>query len=280
MDFSVIVPFYNAERFIERCARALLAQTIPAERYEILMVDNNSTDSSADIVRRFERIRLLHGAEQGSYASRNVGIAESRGAIAAFTDPDCEPRADWLEQIGRALAQPEISLILGSRVFASDTGIMGALAAYESALCQRMFDNRQVECYYGYTNNMAVRMSLLKELNGFQALARGADTLLLRRVAAQVGSAALSYIPEMRVRHLEIENIHDYLLKKRIYGSLKRDSVTSPSRALPLATRLSLALKSIGAVGASPVAAIRFLGALAAGSLEFGWERWKPGGRR
>src|SRR5579872_6782990 len=147
MDFSIVVPFYNAERFIDRCARALLAQTIPAERYEILMVDNNSTDSSAEIVRRFDRIRFLHEPEQGSYASRNKGIREAQGAIAAFTDPDCEPREDWLEQIGRALESPEISLVLGSRLFASDSGMLGALATYESALCQRMFDTRQVECY-------------------------------------------------------------------------------------------------------------------------------------
>ena len=134
MDFSIVVPFFNAEKFIERCVQALVAQTFPADRYEILMVDNNSQDSSAGIVRRFERVKLLQETEQGSYAARNRGIQDARGSIVAFTDPDCVPREDWLEQIGRAMAQPDAGLVLGERQFASDSGILGRLAGYESGL--------------------------------------------------------------------------------------------------------------------------------------------------
>src|SRR5678815_1507408 len=125
MDFSIVVPFFNAERYIERCARALLAQAYPAERYEILMVDNNSTDSSARIVRGFDRVRLLQESEQGSYAARNRGIDQARGDIVTFTDPDCEPRKDWLEQIGRAMDGPGTQLVLGDRLFAGDRGVLG-----------------------------------------------------------------------------------------------------------------------------------------------------------
>jgi hypothetical protein len=91
IDVSVVVPFYNAERSVEDCIAALRAQTLAPPRYEIIMVDNNSTDGSADLVRKYPDVRLLSEEKQGSYAARNRGVAAARGAIVAFTDADCRP---------------------------------------------------------------------------------------------------------------------------------------------------------------------------------------------
>ena len=98
MDFSIVVPFFNAEPFIERCIEGVLGQSYSSDRYEVLMVDNNSTDGSAAIVRRHSRVKLIQESEQGSYAARNRGVIEARGEILAFTDPDCVPRRNWLEE--------------------------------------------------------------------------------------------------------------------------------------------------------------------------------------
>src|SRR5579862_2632146 len=117
MDCSVVVPFYNAERTIEKCIHALMAQSYPADRYEILMVDNNSTDTSANIVRSYPAVHYLKEGKQGSYAARNNGIAAAKGTVVAFTDPDCVPREDWLEQIMRAMQVPRTSIVLGDREF-------------------------------------------------------------------------------------------------------------------------------------------------------------------
>ena len=275
MDFSVVVPFYNAEQFIERCVRALLEQAYPADRYEILMVDNGSTDSSASIVGKFGRVRLLKEPEQGSYAARNRGIREARGSIVAFTDPDCVPREDWLAQIGRAMDRPNTSVVLGDRQFAGDCGMLGDLAAYESALCRRIFETGKAEYYYAYTNNMAVRMTVLKATGGFERLPRGADTLFLRRVLRECGSSAVTHSPDVLVRHLEIGSARDYLRKKGIYGRINRNPELSPSRSLPLTTRCGLALQVVRARGGSLADKIAFLGVLVAGAIRFDWERRK-----
>ena len=59
MDFSIVVPFFNAEKFIERCVQALVAQTFPADRYEILMVDNREGTRYSHLhVRRAPRFEL------------------------------------------------------------------------------------------------------------------------------------------------------------------------------------------------------------------------------
>jgi glycosyltransferase involved in cell wall biosynthesis len=277
VQFSIVVPLYNAAGYVERCIRALLSQTLPAGSYEILLVDNNSTDRSAEIVRRFDCVRLLNEPEQGSYAARNRGIREAQGEIAAFTDPDCVPREDWLEQIGHAMTDPQTGIVLGDRRFARDSGVLGMLAAYESALGARIFTTQRVNSYYGYTNNMAIGMSIAKALGGFEHRQRGADSLFLRRAVERYGAPVLKYAPEVVVRHLEIAGVRDYLRKKRVYGKVNRDSAVATPQALPLATRWALALQAKRDCSSSLAETIGFLSVLAAGATQFEWERRKIG---
>jgi glycosyltransferase involved in cell wall biosynthesis len=278
LSFSVIVPVFNAAEYLERCIRGLIFQTLPADEYEILMIDNNSMDESAKIIRGFDRVTLLQEYEQGSYAARNTGIREARGEIIAFTDPDCVPREDWLEQIGTAMAGPASGVVLGDRRFARDSGVLGILGAYESASAARIFSTERVGSYYGYTNNMAVRTSIVKCLGGFQQRSRGADTLLLRRAIEHYGPRVLSYAPNAVVRHLEIAGIHDYLEKKRIYGKTNGDcELLSPS-PLPISARFELAAQVLRESRNSVIDRIAFCTVLAAGAMQFEWGH-RMGGR-
>ena len=87
---SVIVPAYNAAATIGETLRSALAQTYP--QLEVLVVDDGSTDATADIVRSFvardPRVRLLQQANAGVAAARNLAIAQSRGAYVAPLDAD------------------------------------------------------------------------------------------------------------------------------------------------------------------------------------------------
>jgi hypothetical protein len=120
---------------------------------------------------------------------------------------------------------------------------------------------------------MAVRMDVLRDLNGFRNLKRGADSLLLRRAIERYGRQILSYSPEAVVRHLEIAGIRDYLNKKAIYGAVNSNRDLSTPASLPLASRLRLALRVLGERGGSLAASVGFLGVLAAGAGLFEWER-------
>ena len=77
--FSVIVPFFNAAAHIRACVEGLLAQDFPFSDYEILMVDNKSTDGSVRIVAEYGRIRLLAEPTQGAYVARNLAAAAAEG---------------------------------------------------------------------------------------------------------------------------------------------------------------------------------------------------------
>ena len=98
---SVIVPVYNAEKYIEACVMSILSQTY--SDIEVLLINDGSTDQSGhiidDIAKRDSRISVFHTGNRGVAAARNFGIAQSKGEYIAFLDCD-----DWWEP-GKLKAQ-------------------------------------------------------------------------------------------------------------------------------------------------------------------------------
>jgi glycosyltransferase involved in cell wall biosynthesis len=95
---SVVVPVRNGEATIRDCVAALAESDYPAERHEIVVVDNASTDRTADLLRTLP-VRCAYEPRVGRSHARNRGIAESRGSIVAFTDADCAADRRWLSEI-------------------------------------------------------------------------------------------------------------------------------------------------------------------------------------
>lgn len=95
---AIIVPVYNGGRQIGSLLESLLRLNYPANRYEIIVVDNCSTDDTADVITHFP-ITRLYCEERGPAAARNFGIANSQSEIVAFTDADCVADPDWLAQL-------------------------------------------------------------------------------------------------------------------------------------------------------------------------------------
>jgi glycosyltransferase involved in cell wall biosynthesis len=108
---SVVVATYNRAPLLERLVGALNAQTLPAADFEIVIVDDCSTDGTAEALDRLARhsrvpLRVLRQAmNQGPAVARNRGAAEARADVIAFTDDDCVPSPGWLSA-GLELAGP------------------------------------------------------------------------------------------------------------------------------------------------------------------------------
>lgn len=98
---TVVVPVYNMGRYLPHCVDSLLKQTYPD--YEILLVDDGSTDGSGDVCReqaqRSVRIRVIHKANGGLSSARNCGIDNARGECIIFPDPDDWVEPDYLESL-------------------------------------------------------------------------------------------------------------------------------------------------------------------------------------
>ena len=121
---SVIVPVYNGEATIRTCVEALLGLDYPRDRFEVIIVDNKSTDGTRRIVEGYPVMLLQEAAVQSSYAARNLGIARSSGDVIAFTDADCVPERGWLRAIVAAIEPADVGGVAGAiEAFRADSAV-------------------------------------------------------------------------------------------------------------------------------------------------------------
>jgi glucosyl-dolichyl phosphate glucuronosyltransferase len=121
MDVSIVISTYNRCGLLEGALQALLSQTPADMAYEILVVDNNSTDQTRSLVRGIStqnpgKVKYLFEPKQGLSYGRNAGIAVAEALIIAFTDDDVRVAADWVWRIKSGFEEnPDIDF-LGGRV--------------------------------------------------------------------------------------------------------------------------------------------------------------------
>lgn len=91
MKFSILIPVYNVEEYLEQCIESVLSQTY--ENYEIILVDDGSKDSSGEICDKYmakfpDKVKVIHKINQGLISARRVGIKEATGDFCIFVDAD------------------------------------------------------------------------------------------------------------------------------------------------------------------------------------------------
>ena len=202
---SVIVPVYNDEHGLDIALRALLAQRYEPARYEIIIVDNGSTDGTLAAARSAERAHagrlrvLTEHAQRGSYAARNCGIAAARGSVLAFTDADCAPTPDWIGQGVAALEDSGAALAAG-RIDMTFRGAQPNVWEYLDAV-GKLNQQRYIEAYgFGATANLFVQRAAIDRHGPFRAdLVSGGDYEFGRRLTG-AGEKAV-YAEDAVVRH-------------------------------------------------------------------------------
>jgi teichuronic acid biosynthesis glycosyltransferase TuaG len=165
---SVIIPAYNAEAFLGRAIRSVKAQSF--RDYELVVVDDGSTDGTAEVARGFEGIRYVLGPHQGEAGARNLGLAEAEGELVAFVDADDE----WLpEKLAR---QVEFMEKLGSSFSYTDSYVVrdghrvrySTLAQpHDGKILSPLIDDWLDQAFILPTEVVASR-SLLKSAGGFE----------------------------------------------------------------------------------------------------------------
>lgn len=113
MKFSVVIPLYNKEHYIEATLRSVLSQT--CTDYEVIVVDDGSRDDSLALARKFEsdRVRIIHQENQGVAVARNTGILNAQGEFICFLDADDEWRPEYLSAIDGLTEQyPESAIFV------------------------------------------------------------------------------------------------------------------------------------------------------------------------
>jgi glycosyltransferase involved in cell wall biosynthesis len=198
---SVIVPARNASAKVPRFLDAIKRQTVPMSDYELLIVDDHSSDETARIVRESEPATLLSlSSHGGAYVARNRGIDAARAKILAFTDADCIPAADWLERGIAALDSGEADLIAGQiEVPLGERPSAAQLVDFSSWYDQEDFAARGAAA----TGNLWIRREVLSKIGGFdENLMSGGDMDLTERAVGHgykleyAGDVVVSHLPE------------------------------------------------------------------------------------
>ncbi|MFH1510163.1 MAG: glycosyltransferase [Candidatus Woesearchaeota archaeon] len=240
VEVSVVVPARNAAGTIGKCITSLLRQE-SKNPYEILVVDNGSTDSTAAIAKSFgKKISVISEKEMGSYKARNKGISKARGKIIAFTDSDCIANQNWLANIIKSLKEPGI-LVVGGRIQAYKP--RGLIQEY----CARFEHDQETYIYsvhpFCATANMAARKKELKKIGYFdQKLLSGGDYDLCKRLLTN--PKQIAYAPDATVHHIYKNSIGNLVHKHYTYGkgckALILNKKTHPRLVLPTYWQLLL----------------------------------------
>ncbi len=115
MKVSVVIPAYNEEKYIAFCLNSLARQSVPPD--EIIIVDNNCTDKTADIAGKFSNVRIVRENKQGMIFARNKGFNEAKGDIIARCDADTILPPDWIKKIKANFEERRIDALTGPLVF-------------------------------------------------------------------------------------------------------------------------------------------------------------------
>jgi cellulose synthase/poly-beta-1,6-N-acetylglucosamine synthase-like glycosyltransferase len=167
---SVVVPVYEDPDGVVTTLGALLAQTYPTDRHEILVVDNGSSDDTPDIVERFatahDHLRLLVEPAGGSYAARNAGIRSARGSLVSFIDADMWVEPGWLRAVAARMDET------GADYLACDvelTGPSGNRSVAERYNRRTAFPVREYVEEWGFapTCCLTVRRDVLEDVGPF-----------------------------------------------------------------------------------------------------------------
>lgn len=110
---SVIIPAYNEEKLIGKCIEALLKQTYPKEKYEIIVVDNNSSDKTLEVAKKYDVRAFEYTKMNRVSAVRQFGASHARGNILAFMDADSFADPTWLKTIERLLQNESYKAVCG-----------------------------------------------------------------------------------------------------------------------------------------------------------------------
>lgn len=227
---SVVVPIYNGEQDLPELIECLRSQTYSTDQVEYLLVDNNSSDSSSAIIQaaansdsltaklRQITIRLLSENQiQSSYAARNAGIRSANSEILAFTDGDCRPELQWLENLIQPFSDPNVGIVAGEIVALPGDSLLEKYADKQDTLSQKHTLANSF-CPYGQTANLAIRKQAFIEVGLFRPyLTTGGDADICWRILRET-SYQLKFAEKAIVKHRHRSTWRDLQSQWRRYG--------------------------------------------------------------
>jgi len=225
---SVILASYNRLNLLKNLLDSLAKQDIPLDQFEVIVVDNGSTDGSREFLRDFKppysfQYYQLEG-NPGPAKARNLGVKNAQSEIVFFTDDDCVVPINWISSYFKVLGKhSEVTAVGGYQRAPEEILKTNSLAQYEWFISSKIYGVSDQEYIGGFetpgvvTNNMAIRKVAFEKVGCFDeefVVAAGEDADLKKRLIDS--GYKLMYYP------LGVEHHHRYDLNRFIQQSFFR----------------------------------------------------------
>lgn len=218
-SISVIVPAYNAAATLPPCLAALAAQSYPRDAYEVIVVDDGSTDNTADLARA-AAVRVITQPNAGPAAARNRGAAAANGELLLFTDADCAPTPGWIAALVAPFDRPRVAGAKGTYL----THQRGVVPRFTQLEYQDRYDRMAGAATIDFvdTYSAAYRRDVFLTNRGFDTIfptASVEDQEFSFRLAEK--GYQLAFAPEACVYHQHNRTLRAYIRRKYLIGYWK-----------------------------------------------------------
>jgi glycosyltransferase involved in cell wall biosynthesis len=233
LQASIIITTFNRANYLVRCLEAVAAQTADHATFEIIVVDNNSTDTTKEVVLTFAQshptlqVHYLFEAKQGTSYARNCGVRAASGEYLCFTEDDAAPSPQWLETLVAAFSEADVGCA-GGPIIPDYEGqdrpphlqgdLQGLVGGFQLPYTEPTAVSRWTELPWG--GNMAFRSNVFIDAGQFRTdLGPSAKRRLTAEETEMIARAHQSgwkimYIPSARMKHFvpseRLEKSHLY----------------------------------------------------------------------
>lgn len=223
---NVIIPAYNEEKVIDDCLGALMAQSVTD--FKVIVIDDASTDRTADKIRDFVqrfsgRIELKEFGKVGPGKARNRVAMDVTSEFVAFTDADCIPSPQWLEELLKGFTSPEIGAVGGPHRAPSKSSEFQKMVEDFFSMTSFLVDffkaptEKIIEVPHNPLCNVMYRTKIFKSVGGFREdLFPGEDTEIDFKIADR--GFKILYNPKALVEHHRPESIQQFRKVMHAYG--------------------------------------------------------------
>jgi len=251
---SVIIPSRDRSEFLQRALQSLRDQSLPQDRFEVLVIDNGSTDNTRAVVeatrQRSANVRYFLEPQPGLHAGRHRGLKEASGDILVFADDDIRAMPDWLAAIAENFADPAVAMVGGNnhpdflaplpgwldRLWRQPS--LGGQAISMLSVLSLPAGRREISPLMVWGCNFSIRRAVLLDIGGFHPDAMPPELVRFRgdgetHVSRQVAKRGLRCVFDSRasVYHaVPAERMTVEYFRKRAYNQGISDSYTQLRR--------------------------------------------------